>query len=64
MGVPPGFPTLPALLRDAGYRTALIGKWHLGYLPRYSPPKSGYDEFFGVMGGFTGYWSAPFGVDR
>src|SRR5215831_11499486 len=55
MGVPPGFPTLPSLLRGAGYRTALIGKWHLGYLPRYSPLKSGYDEFFGVMGGFTGY---------
>jgi arylsulfatase A-like enzyme len=43
MGIPPGHPTLPALLREAGYRTALIGKWHLGYLPRYSPLKSGYD---------------------
>ena len=30
MGIPADFPTLPALLRDAGYRTALIGKWHLG----------------------------------
>jgi arylsulfatase A-like enzyme len=57
MGVPPGFPTLPSLLRGTGYRTALIGKWHLGYLPRYSPLKSGYDEFFGVMGGFTGYYT-------
>src|SRR5215210_7188550 len=57
MGVPPGFATLPALLRGAGYRTALIGKWHLGYLPRYSPLKSGYDEFFGIMGGFTGYYT-------
>ena len=57
MGVPPGFPTLQSLLRSAGYRTALIGKWHLGYLPRYSPLKSGYDEFFGVMGGFTGYYT-------
>jgi arylsulfatase A-like enzyme len=50
MGLPADFPTLPALLRDAGYRTALIGKWHLGYLPRYSPLRSGYDEFFGIMG--------------
>src|SRR4051794_7632657 len=57
MGVPPGFPTLPALLRGVGYRTALIGKWHLGYLPRYSPLRSGYDEFFGIMGGFTGYYT-------
>jgi arylsulfatase A-like enzyme len=57
MGMPPGFPTLPMLLRGVGYRTALIGKWHLGYLPRYGPLKSGYDEFFGVMGGFTGYYT-------
>jgi arylsulfatase A-like enzyme len=57
MGIPPDFPTIPALLRAGGYRTALIGKWHLGYLPRYSPLKSGYDEFYGVMGGFTGYYT-------
>src|SRR5215469_8988142 len=57
MGMPLNFPTLPTLLRSAGYRTALIGKWHLGYLPRYSPLKSGYEEFFGVMGGFTGYYT-------
>jgi len=57
MGIPPGFPTLPALLRAAGYRTALIGKWHLGFLPKYGPLKSGYDEFFGIMGGYTGYYT-------
>lgn len=57
MGIPPEHPTLPGLLHGAGYRTALIGKWHLGYLPRYSPLKSGYDEFFGIMGGFTGYYT-------
>jgi arylsulfatase A-like enzyme len=57
MGIPPGHPALPALLRDAGYRTTLIGKWHLGYLPRYSPLKSGYDDFFGIMGGYTGYYT-------
>ena len=57
MGIPPGFPTMPSLLRGAGYRTALIGKWHLGFLPRYSPLRSGYDEFFGIMGGFTGYYT-------
>jgi arylsulfatase A-like enzyme len=57
MGVPPGYPTLPELLRGAGYRTALIGKWHLGYLPRFGPLRSGYDAFFGVMGAFTGYYT-------
>jgi arylsulfatase A-like enzyme len=57
MGIPPGFPTLPSLLRGVGYRTALLGKWHLGFLPKYGPLKSGYDEFFGIMGGFTGYYT-------
>ena len=56
-GLPPGFPTLPSRLKKASYRTALIGKWHLGYLPRFGPLKSGYDEFFGIMGGFTGYYT-------
>lgn len=56
LGIPAGFPTLPGLLREAGYRTALIGKWHLGYLPRFGPLKAGYDEFFGIMGGYTGYY--------
>ena len=57
MGIPPGFPTLPSLLRAAGYQAALIGKWHLGFLPKYGPLKSGYDDFFGIMGGFTGYYT-------
>ncbi len=57
MGIAPGYPTLPELLRRTGYRTALIGKWHLGFLPKYGPLKSGYDEFFGIMGGYTGYYT-------
>ncbi len=57
MGLPPEHPTLPGLLRDAGYATALVGKWHLGALPRFGPLKSGYDEFFGIMGGYTGYFT-------
>jgi len=57
MGLPPEVPTLPGMLRDAGYATALIGKWHLGYLPRFGPLRSGYEEFFGIMGGFTGYFT-------
>src|ERR1700681_1181966 len=35
VGLPPAHPTLPSLLKKAGYRTALIGKWHLGVLPRF-----------------------------
>lgn len=57
MGLPRDCPTLPGRLRAAGYATALIGKWHLGALPWHGPLKSGYDEFFGVMGGYTGYFT-------
>ncbi len=57
LGLPPEHPTLPSLLRDAGYRTALIGKWHLGYPPNFGPLKSGYEEFFGPMSGGVDYFS-------
>ena len=50
-GLPPEQPTLPSLLRKAGYETWLIGKWHLGYLPKYGPLKSGYDHFWGFRSG-------------
>jgi arylsulfatase A-like enzyme len=46
-----------SLLRAAGYRTALVGKWHMGHPPHFGPLRSGYDEFFGVMAGGVDYWS-------
>ena len=57
LGLPPEHPTLPSLLRDAGYRTALIGKWHLGYPPAFGPLCSGYEEFFGPMSGGVDYFT-------
>ncbi|MEM5430363.1 sulfatase family protein [Cupriavidus oxalaticus] len=57
LGLPPGHPTLPSLLREHGYRTALIGKWHLGFPPHFGPLKSGYDEFFGPLGGGVDYFT-------
>jgi arylsulfatase A-like enzyme len=57
VGLPPDHPTLPSLLRQAGYATALVGKWHLGMLPRFSPLKSGYDSFFGIRSGVADYYS-------
>jgi len=57
LGLPPTHPTLPSLLRDAGYRTALIGKWHLGFPPAFGPLRSGYEEFFGPMSGGVDYFT-------
>ncbi len=57
LGLPPSHPTFPSLLRDAGYRTALTGKWHLGFPPHFGPLKSGYQEFFGPLAGGVDYFS-------
>jgi arylsulfatase A-like enzyme len=62
LGLPPEHPTLPSLLKAAGYTTALIGKWHLGTLPHYGPLKSGYDHFFGNYGGAIDYFTHKPGV--
>src|SRR5216684_2914209 len=57
VGLPPSHPTLPSLLKKAGYGTTLVGKWHLGFPPDYSPLKSGYDRFFGIFGGAADYFN-------
>ena len=57
LGLPPAHPTLPSLLREAGYATALVGKWHLGFLPHFGPLQSGYEEFFGPMSGGVDYFT-------
>ena len=57
VGLPPEHPTLPSLLKKAGYGTTLIGKWHLGSLPDYGPLKSGYDHFWGFRGGGLDYFT-------
>ena len=57
LGLPPAHPTLPSLLQAGGYRTALTGKWHLGYPPHFGPLKSGYETFFGPMSGGVDYFS-------
>jgi arylsulfatase A-like enzyme len=57
VGLPPQHPTLPSLLKQAGYGTTLIGKWHLGWLPDYGPLQSGYDHFYGFRGGALDYFT-------
>jgi arylsulfatase A-like enzyme len=56
IGLPTDIPTLPSLMRKAGYRTSLFGKWHLGKPPNFGPLKSGYERFFGMYGGYSFYF--------
>ena len=49
--------TMADVLRDAGYATGLVGKWHLGAIdPRYHPNARGFDEFAGFRGGWQDYY--------
>ena len=49
--------SLPQLLKNHGYATGLIGKWHLGYKPEHSPNAHGFDYFFGFKSGFHDYYT-------
>jgi arylsulfatase len=46
--------TIPKVLGQAGYRTYMVGKWHLGTNP--GPIRSGFEEFYGMIGGFNSFW--------
>lgn len=56
MGIPAGHPTLPSLLVDAGYETAMFGKWHCGWMPWFGPRKIGFQTFFGNLDGAIDYF--------
>jgi len=47
-GLPPGEITLARLLKDHGYRTAAVGKWHLGHKSPYLPTDHGFESYFGI----------------
>jgi arylsulfatase A len=47
-GLPAEELTIPEILKDAGYTTAMIGKWHLGHMPEYWPTLHGFDSFYGL----------------
>ncbi len=63
-GLPVTGRSLPQLLRNGGYVTALLGKWHLGYKPAFSPRAQGFDYFFGFKSGFTDYYQHTDGMGR
>ncbi len=64
-GLPPEQITIAEMLKPAGYRTALFGKWHLGEVLEQSPNAQGFDEFLGHKVGCIDnyshffYWSGP-----
>jgi arylsulfatase A-like enzyme len=55
-GLAEGVPTIADYLRKAGYRTALVGKWHLGQKEQFHPMNRGFDEFYGLLGGGRLYY--------
>jgi arylsulfatase A-like enzyme len=54
-GLPISEPTLADAMRQAGYVTGMVGKWHLGEQAQFHPINRGFDEFFGIITGFTDY---------
>lgn len=59
LGLPPGEHTLGNHLRNAGYQTGIIGKWHLGMGELFHPQRRGFDYFCGMLGGGHGYFPNP-----
>ena len=55
-GLPPTGRSLPQMVKNNGYATALIGKWHLGYKKEFSPIAHGFDYFFGFKSGLIDYY--------
>ena len=60
MGLPADEKTFGTRLQAAGYRTGIIGKWHVGAAPNHHPNHRGFDHFYGFLSGGHCYW--PEGV--
>lgn len=61
VGTPLSEKLIPEALKDLGYRTAAIGKWHIGDHPDLRPLAQGFDHWFGFAGGGMNYWGIPEG---
>ena len=62
--IPFTVPLLPERLREAGYRTLAVGKWHLGAEPGHWPINRGFDRFYGIPAGGGVYFWPPVGLNR
>jgi arylsulfatase A-like enzyme len=63
-GLPVKGRSFPQLMKDSGYATGLVGKWHLGYKPEFGPNAHGFDYFFGFLSGFIDYYKHTGGDGR
>jgi len=59
-GVPVSEIFISNVLHDAGYYTAIVGKWHLGFESRFQPNNRGFDDFYGFLGGGHRYFPDQF----
>ena len=57
-GLPAAEQTLPEMMKERGYRTACIGKWHLGHVDSFLPTAQGFDLFYGIPYS-NDMWIAP-----
>ena len=55
-GLPLSETLLPAVLKPAGYRTIALGKWHLGYAPKFHPMERSFTDFYGFLQGQRSYF--------
>ncbi len=55
-GIPLTETVLPDVLKTGGYRTIAIGKWHLGWIPKFYPCQRGFDHFYGFLNGSRTYF--------
>ena len=53
-------PTIAAAVKELGYQTAIVGKWHLGLQEQSRPNQNGFDYFYGFMAGCIDYYSHIF----
>ena len=58
VGLPLSQITIADALKQAGYATGIVGKWHLGWAPKFHPLRRGFDELFGFLGGSHSYLDA------
>ena len=61
-GMPASEVTLPEMLKDNGYKTAMLGKWHLGEHEEHLPTRHGFEQSYGALVSNDMYWTEKYGT--